>query len=84
MSTQGLVRLAGSVGPWQLGWHDDVPNPYRSFRYPAEVIEHAVWLYHCFRLRLHDGRWRKSASRPVMPGLDPGIPQGKRTRLLTF
>jgi hypothetical protein len=22
-------------------------NPYRGFRYPAEVIQHAVWLYHC-------------------------------------
>jgi len=30
------------------------PNPYRGFRYPAEVIEHAVWLYHCFSLSLHD------------------------------
>ena len=27
-------------------------NPYRGFRYPAEVIEHAVWLYHCFSLSL--------------------------------
>jgi len=30
------------------------PNPYRRFRYPAEVIEHAVWLYHCFSLSLRD------------------------------
>jgi putative transposase len=30
------------------------PNPYRGFRYPAEVIEHAVWLYHCFSLSLRD------------------------------
>jgi len=29
-------------------------NPYRSFRYPADVIEHAVWLYHCFSLSLRD------------------------------
>ncbi len=28
------------------------PNPYCDFRYPAEVIEHAVWLYHCFSLSL--------------------------------
>jgi hypothetical protein len=27
-------------------------NPYRGFRYPAEVIQHAVWLYHCFSLSL--------------------------------
>jgi len=29
-------------------------NPFRGFRYPAEVIEHAVWLYHCFSLSLRD------------------------------
>ncbi|WP_375373078.1 hypothetical protein [Roseomonas sp. KE2513] len=30
------------------------PNPYRGFCYPAEVIQHAVWLYHCFSLSLRD------------------------------
>src|SRR6201993_4435256 len=30
------------------------PNPYRGFRFPAETIEHAVWLYHCFSLSLRD------------------------------
>ncbi len=30
------------------------PNPYRGFRYPAEVIQHAVWLYQCFSLSLRD------------------------------
>ena len=29
-------------------------NPYRGFRFPHEVIEHAVWLYHCFSLSLRD------------------------------
>ena len=29
-------------------------NPYRGFRYPAEVIQYAVWLYHCFNLSLRD------------------------------
>jgi putative transposase len=29
-------------------------NPYRGFRFPAEVIEHAVWPYHCFSLSLRD------------------------------
>ena len=29
-------------------------NPYRGHRYPAAVIEHAVWLYHCFSLSLRD------------------------------
>ena len=30
------------------------PNPYRGFRFPAEVIQHAVRLYHCFGLSLRD------------------------------
>jgi putative transposase len=29
-------------------------NPYRGFRFPREVIEHAVWLYHCFSLSPRD------------------------------
>lgn len=29
-------------------------SPYCGFRFPAEVIEHAVWLYHCFSLSLRD------------------------------
>ncbi len=30
------------------------PNPCRGFRFLAEVIEHAVWLYHCLSLSLRD------------------------------
>jgi hypothetical protein len=30
------------------------PNPYRGFRFPAEIINQAVWLYHCFSLSLRD------------------------------
>lgn len=29
-----------------------MPDPYRGFRFPAEIIAHAVWLYHCFSLSL--------------------------------
>ncbi|ANY82493.1 integrase (plasmid) [Microvirga ossetica] len=29
-------------------------NPYRGFRFPAEIINQAVWLYHCFSLSLRD------------------------------
>ncbi len=46
---------------WQVQWGYGIvpgmttlPNPYRGFRFPAEVIEHAVWLYHCFSLSLRD------------------------------
>jgi putative transposase len=30
------------------------PNPIRGFRYPAEVIEYAVWFYYCFNLSLRE------------------------------
>jgi len=30
------------------------PDPYRAFGFPAEVIEHAAWLHHCFSLSLRD------------------------------
>jgi putative transposase len=30
------------------------PNPDRGVRFSAEVIEQAVWLYHCFSLSPHD------------------------------
>ena len=30
------------------------PSAYHGFRFPAEIISHAVWLYHCFSLSLCD------------------------------
>jgi len=33
------------------------PNSYRGFRFPAEVIQHAVWPYHCFSLSLRGAMW---------------------------
>ena len=30
------------------------PCTYRGFRFPAEIISHAVWLYHCFSLCLRE------------------------------
>jgi putative transposase len=29
-------------------------NPYRGYRFPAEIINQAVWLYHWFSLRLRE------------------------------
>lgn len=51
------------------------PSPYRGFRFPAAVIEHAVWLYHCFDLSLRDVEscasrvvpTRVSRTRSIMP-----------------
>ncbi len=31
-----------------------LPNPCCGFRFPAKVIEHAVWLYHPFSLSLRE------------------------------
>jgi hypothetical protein len=28
------------------------PKPYRGFRFPPAIIQHAVRLYHCFSLSL--------------------------------
>ena len=39
---------------WQALSMTTSPNPYRGFRFPPAVIEHAVWLYHCFSLSLRD------------------------------
>jgi len=30
------------------------PATYPGYRFPAEVIQHAVWLYHVFSLSLRD------------------------------
>jgi putative transposase len=29
-------------------------NPYRGYRFPAEIINQAVWFYHCFSLSLRE------------------------------
>jgi putative transposase len=61
----GRIAVAGSVAAalsgWQLGADRGSlpgmpisPNPYRGFRFPREIIQHAVWLYHCFSLSLRD------------------------------
>src|SRR6201987_4809132 len=51
------VTVFTALSGWQLrpGCGMTIsPNPYRGFRFPAVVIEHAVWLYHCFSLSLRD------------------------------
>ena len=50
----GVVRLAALAGHGSVLGMTMATNPYRGFRYPAEVIEQAVWLYHCFSLSLRD------------------------------
>jgi transposase-like protein len=38
----------------QAGWMSTEPATYPGYRFPAEVIHHAVWLYHLFSLSLRD------------------------------
>jgi hypothetical protein len=52
--SEGIVRLVARSGSGSLAAMTTSPNPYQGFRYPAEVIQHAVWLYHCFSLSLRD------------------------------
>ena len=50
----GTVKLA-SVGTYgRVPGMSTTSNPYRGFRFPAEIINQAVWLYHCFSLSLRE------------------------------
>ena len=44
-------------------------NPYCGFRYPAEVVQHAVWLHHCFSLSLRDAE-TVLAARGIVSGYE--------------
>lgn len=50
----GIVRLAAWVVRGRVSDMSLPRNPYCGFRFPAEIIAHAVWLYHCFSLSLRD------------------------------
>jgi hypothetical protein len=62
----GNVRLSVPPECGRLGRMAMLPNPYRGFRVPPEVIEHAIWLYHCFGLSLHEVEptWRRVQLQP--------------------
>jgi hypothetical protein len=49
---QGCCQVGESVSAvaGSRAWR----QPHRGARYPAEVIQDAVWLYHCFGLSLRD------------------------------
>jgi putative transposase len=49
-----LAWLAHLARRGQCVDHGNIEQPYCGFRFPAEVIEHAVWLYYCFSLSLRD------------------------------
>ncbi len=47
----GAVRLSAA---WQTERMSQQPSRYRGYRFPPEVIAHAVWLYHRFGLSFRD------------------------------
>jgi hypothetical protein len=66
---------------------------YRGYRFPAEIIGHAVWLYFRFSLSLRDVEellaergvtwlqpWRSSGVRSARPGARPNTWSPTRPR----
>ena len=49
---KGIVGLASPADRGSLLGMTMSENPYRGFRFPPEIIQHAVRLYHCFSLSL--------------------------------
>src|SRR5215204_3476727 len=49
----------------QAGEMTSEPATYPGYRFPAEIISHAIWLYHLFGLSFRDigrvGDWRGGA-----------------------
>ena len=39
---------------WQTEWMSQQSSRYRGYRFPPEIIAHAVWLYHRFGLSFRD------------------------------
>jgi hypothetical protein len=53
----GIVTITGLAGPLKIektGGMRPPPDPHYCHRFPAEIISHAVWLYHVFNLSLRN------------------------------
>ena len=50
----GAVRLARVGLCGRVSAMRTTSSHYRGFRFPAEIINQAVWLYHCFSLSLRE------------------------------
>src|SRR5258708_14742680 len=53
LSRDGIVKLLGRCGAARIGRCGDC-GKIQGYRYPIEIIGHAVWLYHRFALTLRD------------------------------
>ena len=51
MCPGGIVKLSGS---WQGRPMNSLAPNYRGYRFPPEIISHAVWLYHRFGVSFRD------------------------------
>ena len=45
----GRIRVCGTVLDMST-----TSNPYHGFRFPTEIINQAIWLYHCFSMILRE------------------------------
>src|SRR5918998_536070 len=54
MTLRGIVRLAKVRAYGTVLGMSTTSNLYRGYHFPAEIINHAVWLYHCFSLSLRE------------------------------
>jgi len=48
------TRAGGWLGAGRDWRHEAAARPNYRHRFPAEIISHAVWLYHVFSLSLRD------------------------------
>ena len=54
-NTRGVVTLiCGVRRRGREWWHEKPPNLHHRHRFPADLISHAVWLYHLFSLSFRD------------------------------
>src|SRR5207244_7413582 len=53
-SVSGLSRSAIAVGPWRPYTRPMTPLSYSGYRFPPEIIQHAIWLYLRFTLSFRD------------------------------
>src|SRR6266567_6034641 len=51
---RGLSRSAVAVGPWRPYTRPMKPLSYSGYRFPPEIIQHAIWLYLRFTLSFRD------------------------------
>lgn len=54
MALPSWRAVAGTKWLGEAGWMTPDFGTYPGYRFPAEVIQHAVWLYHLFTLSLRD------------------------------